>query len=175
MSKESYARGFCKAAAAAGVDPEKLVKMAWGGVKHIAKTNSNPSYEDVKNLASVDLDALPDSVKSMTASDYLDAMKIVNPEMSAYLRGLGESSGNLENPSMPIFDEAKEFKVALNDDSFSKDKYDRMMKGDTPLKDLFVTNYATATNLLDRVQKQTGRPIWDVKNVRPVKKVQASR
>ena len=28
MSKESYARGFCKAASAAGVDPEALVKLA---------------------------------------------------------------------------------------------------------------------------------------------------
>ena len=28
MSKESYARGFCKAAAAAGVDPVELIKYA---------------------------------------------------------------------------------------------------------------------------------------------------
>lgn len=34
MSKESYARGFCKAAAAAGVDPVRLAKFAAGeGIK----------------------------------------------------------------------------------------------------------------------------------------------
>ena len=52
MSKESYARGFCKAAEAAGVDPVALAKYAQsivfgggpvplsgGGVKNVASNN----------------------------------------------------------------------------------------------------------------------------------------
>ena len=39
MSKESYARGFCKAAAAAGVDPQALAKYVMAGGEDIPKWN----------------------------------------------------------------------------------------------------------------------------------------
>ena len=41
MSKESYARGFCKAAEAAGVDPQALAKYAAQNAAMQAKTNAN--------------------------------------------------------------------------------------------------------------------------------------
>ena len=41
MSRESYARGFCKAAEVAGVDPQALAKYAAQNAALQAKTNAN--------------------------------------------------------------------------------------------------------------------------------------
>ena len=50
MSKESYARGFCKAAEAAGIDPKALAKFAQSGPAGTGPLKGNAARQAVQGL-----------------------------------------------------------------------------------------------------------------------------
>ena len=57
MRRESYARGFCKAAEAAGVDPQALAKYAAQNAAMQAKTNADITA--LENQAKTEMNKTP--------------------------------------------------------------------------------------------------------------------
>ena len=195
MSKESYARGFCKAAEAAGVDPVALAKFAetYGPIKHPEylgdmskpvmreyegkpmreptkediknlaevsdKTNTNPSLRDLDALASISPEVLRGDIKGLKVNDYLNAMYGVNPDATI------KAVDMIRNAKGPEFSSA--VSQNLSDMDGAKLRIPYMMAQMPDYRTVAKLNYATATNMLDRIGKKTGRPIWDVKNARP--------
>jgi len=180
MSKESYIRGFCKAAEAAGVDPKALAKFAgqYEGeplkepsntdFKNLAevsdKTNTNPSLQDLMALSSISPEVLRGDLKGMTVGDYLTTMYGVNPDATTQIVGMAR------NANGPAFSNMVSRKLSDYSDARRKLSTPYWM-ATTPamnyIKPLAKLNYATATNMLDHIGKKTGRPIWDVEKARP--------
>jgi hypothetical protein len=75
MSKETYMRGFCKAAAAHGVDPEKLAKFA--------------QYE---NLGALGQDVINSAVEALVPSNVLHAVN----------RGVASAAGSVARPAAKV-------------------------------------------------------------------------
>ena len=118
MSKESYARGFCKAAAAAGVDPVALAKLAYDQYdldaisekigkrrkmplfgKGISKTKLPHSEEDISDMIRLYLAKRND--REGTEFGERDVSELISPyrragnedEKAKYLSGLIEKIG----------------------------------------------------------------------------------
>ena len=73
MSKESYARGFCKAAEAHGVDPTQLAKYAVDASLLAGKSQQNAANRLSKNVPSAEMLApLNGTVNTMTRQQALD-------------------------------------------------------------------------------------------------------
>ena len=195
MSKESYVRGFCKAAEAAGVDPVALAKFAetYGPIEHPEylgnvpkpvlreyegkpmrgptkedisslaeasdKTNTNPSLRDLDALASISPEVLRGDIKGLKVNDYLNAMYGVNPDATTKVVDM------IRNAKGPEFSSV--VSRNLSDEKGAMLRFPYMMAQMPGYRPVAKLNYATATNMLDRIGKKTGRPIWDVKNARP--------
>lgn len=195
MSKESYARGFCKAAAEHGVDPVALAKFAetYGPIEHPKylgnlpktlvreyegkpmhgptkediksfaeasdKTNTNPSLRDLDALASISPEVLRGDIKGLTVKDYLNAMYGVNPDATT------KAVDMIRNAKGPEFSSVVSQNLSDQKGKMLRTPY--VMAQIPATRPFAKLNYATATNILDRIGKKTGRPIWDVKNARP--------
>jgi len=103
MSKESYVRGFCKAAEAAGADPQALAKFATtGAVTNTVPgkityppTNTQPTLLDHIRLR----DEIPANMYSRGGEEYAkrlyDSLGTVNPGLRSTLRE-GREGGSYE-------------------------------------------------------------------------------
>ena len=124
MSKESYARGFCKAAAAAGVDPVALAKYAQSTtVRPPAKPNANDKYPG----------SGWDLMAEHPESAYLDDPK--NRKLKALLEAIRGSRTGLPsgypqlNSEHHIFSEpATEIPTFINNMNWSPDASNAMIR-----------------------------------------------
>ena len=179
MSKESYTRGFCKAAAAAGVDPVALAKYAQEAIKkeqtsdydleknrwmrfadNAKRTPTSPTVQDIMNLSAINQNALERFARGYNLRDYLTQMYKANPEATTSLMTMVNDkldTGKLDSVLSKSLPGLAGFwrPLASNPNSqlYTKKEF-------SPVRDL---NYSVITGLLDRIQHETGRDgIWDV-------------
>ena len=159
MSKESYTRGFVKAAQAMGADPVQLAKFAATNTvanlkqEYLGKPVSNPSMTDYMRLFSLDPRVVRNAVKGYTVGDYLGNMRNVDPNLADYW--LGYLNLNVPDEKDKPLDEVGvwgrdgSWQPEINPADVVADS--RNMSG----------HYANITNMLDRLG------LWNPKLNRP--------